>query len=196
MDIINFAGGEPTLHPELPDFLEMCREVGIERLTISTNGLKLRVEALVKRMAALDARIVLSLDTFNPETDRALLGANTVAAKLQVLDLLEKHNVTVTILPAVAAGYNDSEVGDLLDLVLKRQNILSLELHTLCFTGQGGVGFNRGARITIPDLHRRIEEATAGRITSRGREPRPIPIAIPYATCSALMTEVMCRLRN
>lgn len=186
LDIINFTGGEPTLHPELPDLLEMCREAGIERLTISTNGLKLRDEALVKRMAELNARIVLSLDTFNPETDRALLGANTVAAKLQALDLLEKHNVTVTILPAVASGYNDSEVGALLELVLKRPNVLSLELHTLCFTGQGGVGFNRGARITIPDLHRRIEEATAGRITGRDFVPSPLAHPHCYSICYLL----------
>lgn len=186
LDIINFTGGEPTLHPELPDFLDMCREVGIERLTISTNGLKLRDEELVRRMAALDARIVLSLDTFNPETDRALLGANTVAAKLTVLDLLEKHNVTVTILPAVAAGYNDSEVGDLLALVLKKPNILSLELHTLCFTGQGGLGFNRGARITIPDLHRRIHEATEGRITARDFVPSPLAHSHCYSICYLL----------
>jgi uncharacterized radical SAM superfamily Fe-S cluster-containing enzyme len=164
----------------------MCREAGIERLTISTNGLKLREEALVKIMAELDARIVLSLDTFKAETDRALLGANTVAAKLAVLDLLEKHNVTVTILPAIAAGYNDTEVGDLLDLVLKRQNILSLELHTLCFTGQGGVGFNRQARITIPDLHRRIEEATSGRITARDFVPSPLAHPHCYSICYLL----------
>jgi uncharacterized radical SAM superfamily Fe-S cluster-containing enzyme len=129
---------------------------------------------------------VLSLDTFNPETDRALLGANTVATKLEVLDLLEKHNVTVTILPAVAAGYNDSEVGDLLNLVLKRKNVLSLELHTLCFTGQGGVGFNRGARITIPDLHKRITEATAGRITARDFVPSPLAHPHCYSICYLL----------
>ena len=28
LDIINFTGGEPTLHPELPEFLEMCRAAG------------------------------------------------------------------------------------------------------------------------------------------------------------------------
>lgn len=186
LDIINFTGGEPTLHPELPELLEMCREAGIERLTISTNGLKLRDEALVKRMAALDARIVLSFDTFKPETDRALLGANTVAAKLEVLDLLQKHNVTVTILPAIASGYNDSEVGDLLNLVLNRSNILSLELHTLCFTGQGGVGFNRSARITIPDLHRRIHEATDGHIASKDFVPSPLAHPHCYSICYLL----------
>ena len=42
-------------------------------------------------------------------------------SKLKVLDLLEKHDVTTTILPAVAAGLNDKDVGPLLELVpLKR----------------------------------------------------------------------------
>src|SRR5262249_46818496 len=132
------------------------------------------------------ARIVLSLDTFRPEIDRALLGANTVAAKLEVLDLLQKHDVTVTILPAIASGYNDSEVGDLLNLVLNRSNILSLELHTLCFTGQGGVCFNRTARITIPDLHRCIHEATDGRITAKDFVPSPLAHPHCYSICYLL----------
>jgi uncharacterized radical SAM superfamily Fe-S cluster-containing enzyme len=189
LDIINFTGGEPTLHPDLPGLLELCREAGIERLTISTNGLKLRDENLVRRLAELEARVVLSLDSFNPETDRALLGANTVAAKLAVLDLLEQHGVTTTILPAVAAGYNDSEVGALLDLVLQRKNLLSLELHTLCFTGQGGVGFQRNARITIPDLHRRITEHTGGRITARDFVPSPLAHPHCYSICYLLCLE-------
>jgi uncharacterized radical SAM superfamily Fe-S cluster-containing enzyme len=186
IDIINFTGGEPTLHPQLLEFLALCREKGIRRLTISTNGLKLRDEAYVRKLAALDARIVLSLDTFRPETDRVLLGANTVRAKLEVLDLLEKHDVATTILPAVAMGVNDDEVGDLLDLVLRRPHIRSLELHTMTFTGQGGVGFQRSARITIPDLHVRIASATEGRITWRDFVPSPLAHPHCYSICYVL----------
>ena len=152
LDIINFTGGEPTLHPELPDFLQMCRDAGIRRLTISTNGLKLLDESYVRKLAAFDARIVLSLDTFDPAIDKIMLGANTVTTKLNVIDLLEKHDVTTTILPAVAAGLNDKDVPKLLELMLARPHICSLELHTMTFTGQGGVGFNRTARITIPGI--------------------------------------------
>jgi 7,8-dihydro-6-hydroxymethylpterin dimethyltransferase len=186
LDIINFTGGEPTLHPELPEFLEMCRQAGIRRLTISTNGLKLRDEAYVRKLAALDARIVLSLDTFRPETDKALLGANTVAAKLKALELLEKHDVATTILPAVAMGLNDDEVGALFDLVVSRPHIRSLELHTLTFTGQGGVGFARSARITIPDLHRRLEAATGGRLQWRDFVPSPLAHPHCYSICYIL----------
>jgi len=186
LDIINFTGGEPTLHPELPDFLEMCREAGIRRLTISTNGLKLKDEEYVRKLAALDARIVLSLDTFDPEIDKILLGANTVKAKLHALELLEKHDVATTILPAVAAGLNDRDVPALLDLVLSKPHLRSLELHTLCFTGQGGVGFDRKARITIPDLHRKIEEATGGRIAWRDFVPSPLAHPHCYSICYVL----------
>ncbi len=189
LDIINFTGGEPTLHPHLLDFLQMCRDAGIRRLTISTNGLKLRDESYVRKLAALDARIVLSLDTFRPSVDHILLGANTVKAKLEALELLEKHDVATTILPAVATGLNDDEVGDLLKLVLTRPHIRSLELHTLTFTGQGGVGFQRSARITIPDLHRRIEDATDGRIEWKDFVPSPLAHPHCYSICYVLVLD-------
>ncbi|MHC4501871.1 MAG: radical SAM protein [Planctomycetota bacterium] len=186
LDIINFTGGEPTLHPELPGFLKMSRDAGIRRLTVSTNGLKLLDEAYVRTLAALDVRIVLSLDTFDPETDRTLLGADTVGAKLKVLDLLEKHGVSTTILPAVAKGLNDKDIPGLLELTLAKPHVRSLELHTLAFTGQGGVGFARDARITIPDVHRIVEEATGGRIGWRDFVPSPLAHPHCYSICYLL----------
>lgn len=189
LDIINFTGGEPTLHPGLPRFLEMCREAGIRRLTISTNGLKLKEERYVETLAAHDARIVLSLDTFDEQVDKAMLGANTVQTKLRVLDLLEKHDVTTTILPAIAAGLNDRDVGPLLDLVVSRPNVCSLELHTLTFTGQGGVGFDRQARITVPDLHRIVAEHTGGRIAAQDFVPSPLAHPHCYSICYLLLLD-------
>ncbi len=189
LDIINFTGGEPTLHPGLPKFLKMAREAGIRRLTVSTNGLKLLQEEYVKELVAADVRIVLSLDTFDEQVDMTLLGAKTVKAKLKVIDLLEKHDVTTTILPAVATGLNDKDVGPLLDLVLSKPHLCSLELHTLTFTGQGGTGFQRTARITTPDLHRILQDSTGGKI--RWTDFVPSPLAHPhcYSICYLLMLD-------
>jgi uncharacterized radical SAM superfamily Fe-S cluster-containing enzyme len=118
-----------------------------------------------------------------------MLGANTVKAKLKVLDLLAKHDVTTTILPAVAAGLNDKDVAPLLDLVLSRPNVCSLEMHTLTFTGQGGVSFDRQARITTPDLHRLVAEATGGKIGPKDFVPSPLAHPLCYSICYVLMTE-------
>jgi uncharacterized radical SAM superfamily Fe-S cluster-containing enzyme len=189
LDIINFTGGEPTLHPQLPKFLKMAREAGIRRLTVSTNGLKLLQEEYVKELAAADVRIVLSLDTFDEQVDMTLLGAKTVKAKLKVIDLLEKHDVTTTILPAVATGLNDKDVGPLLDLVLSKPNLCSLELHTLTFTGQGGTGFQRTARITTPDLHRILQDSTGGKILWTDFVPSPLAHPHCYSICYLLMLD-------
>jgi len=189
LDIINFTGGEPTLHPELPKLLRMAREAGIRRLTVSTNGLKLKNEDYVRELAAADARIVLSLDTFDPTVDKILLGANTVRTKLEVLELLEKHDVTTTILPAVAAGLNDKDLGKLFDLMMKKPNVVSLELHTLTFTGQGGVGFDRTARITTPDLHRLLEAHTKGAIAANDFVPSPLAHPHCYSICYLLVLD-------
>jgi uncharacterized radical SAM superfamily Fe-S cluster-containing enzyme len=188
-DIINFTGGEPTLHPDLPAFLEMCRESGIRRLTVSTNGLKLLDEDYVRQLAALGTRIVLSFDTFDPQIDRVLLGADTVQAKLRVIDLLNKHAVPTTILPAIGKGLNDRDIPRLLDLVLETPNILSLELHPITFTGQGGAGFPRRARTTIPDLHRAIERATRGRIAAADFVPSPLAHPLCYSICYVLLLD-------
>jgi uncharacterized radical SAM superfamily Fe-S cluster-containing enzyme len=189
LDIINFTGGEPTLHPLLPKFLKMAREAGIRRLTVSTNGLKLLQEEYVKELAAADVRIVLSLDTFDEQTDMTLLGAKTVKAKLKVIDLLERHDVTTTILPAVASGLNDKDVGALFDLVLSKPNLCSLELHTLTFTGQGGTGFTRSARITTPDLQRILQESTGGKIQWTDFVPSPLAHPHCYSICYVLMLD-------
>lgn len=189
LDIINFTGGEPTLHPQLPELLRMCRDAGIRRLTVSTNGLRLKDEATVKVLAEAGVRVVLSLDSFEREVDLALLGADTTRIKLEVIDLLEKYDVPTTILPAVALGLNDKEVPRLFDLVVSRPHLLSLELHTLCFTGQGGVGFGRDARITVPDLHARIEEASGGRITPKDFVPSPLAHPHCYSICYLLLLD-------
>ncbi|MDH5492748.1 MAG: radical SAM protein, partial [Myxococcales bacterium] len=177
-DIINFTGGEPTLHPDLPELLRMSREAGIQRLTVSTNGLRLKDEAYVAQLAEVDARVVLSLDTFDEAIDKLLLGANTLSTKLRALDHLEAHGVTTTLLPAIAAGLNDRDLPQLFEMMLERPNICSLELHTLCFTGQGGAAFDRGTRITIPDLHAILEAHTKGRI--RASDFVPSPLAHPH----------------
>jgi len=186
IDIINFTGGEPTMHPGLPVLLRMARAAGIRRLTISTNGIKLKNERYVEELAAADARIVLSLDTFDPAVDQKMLGANTVKLKLEVLELLEKHDVTTTLLPAVATGLNDKDVGPLFDLMMRKSNVVSLELHTLTFTGQGGVGFDRAARITIPDLHGLLDVHTAGAIAARDFVPSPLAHPHCYSICYLL----------
>ena len=172
--LINITGGEPTMHPDFARLIELCHTEGIRRITISTHGLGLlKDEALVARLAALDARVILSFDSFRDATNHALLGANLTDAKLRVLALLERHGVSTTLLPVVARGHNHDELGAFVDLALGRDFIRSLELHTMTFTGQGGLGFDGAARYTPDQVLADLEVQTAGRLRRTDFVPSP-----------------------
>jgi len=190
LKIINFTGGEPTLHPQLTQIIRMCHEAGIHRTTISTHGLTfLRHEDLLAELAELDARVVLSFNSFEEEVNDKMLGANLLRSKLEVLDLLEKHDVDTTLIPVLAMGCNDEEVGKLVELALGRDFIRSLEIHTMTFTGQGGLGFDPNARLTTPDVLRFIEQTTAGGIKLSDFTPSPCAHPLCYQTCYLLETD-------
>jgi len=189
MKIINLTGGEPTLHPQLARIIRLCHEAGIHRVTISTHGLTfLANEKLLAELAELRARIVLSFNTFDDAANERMLGMKAVSAKLKLLELLARYDVATTLLPVVARGINDSEVGALVDLLRTRDSIRSLEIHTLTFTGRGGRGFEPDARLTTPDVLRGIETATQGAIRLRDFVPSPCAHPLCYQACYLLQT--------
>jgi 7,8-dihydro-6-hydroxymethylpterin dimethyltransferase len=172
--MINITGGEPTQHPDLIPLLRRCREEGIHRVTLSTHGLRfLKDEAMVEALAALDVRVILSFDSFEGETNKAMLGGNFLKGKLKVLDVLERHGVSTTLLPVLAKHYNDHEVGQFVELALGRDFIRSVELHTMTFTGQLGVLFNRKGRYGTVDVLRDIEQQTQGALRVSDFVPAP-----------------------
>ena len=143
----------------------------------------------MRELAELRARIVLSFDSFEDSINKRMIGANVFSAKMRVLDQLAKHDVDTTLIPVLALGVNDHEVGRLIELALQRDNIRSLELHTMTFTGQGGTGFDTKARITAPDVLRHVEASTAGRIRMDDFVPSPCAHPLCYQTCYLLRTD-------
>jgi uncharacterized radical SAM superfamily Fe-S cluster-containing enzyme len=190
MKIINLTGGEPTRHPQLTSIVRLCHEADIHRVTISTHGLSfIHDEAMLAELAELRARIVLSFSSFDEEVNQRMLGASVFKAKLKVLEQLEKHNVDTTLIPVLALGVNDREIGQLVQFALERDFIRSLEIHTMTFTGQGGTGFDSHTRITVPDVLKEIEAGTQGAIALSDFVPSPCAHPMCYQTCYLLNTD-------
>jgi uncharacterized radical SAM superfamily Fe-S cluster-containing enzyme len=163
VDIINFTGGEPTVHPRFAEFVRIAREEGVHRVTICSNGVKLaKDEALVEKLAAEGARVALSFDTFEAHADVALQGARLLDLKLKCMDLLEKHGVDTTLIPVMTRGVNDGEIGRILKLALARRNIRHVEVHTMTYTGQGGSTYDRAGRMSMVEVVDAIERTTEG----------------------------------
>lgn len=168
IDIVNFTGGEPLLHPEFSEFLRLAREASVHRVTICSNGIRLaRDEELVKRLADAGARVALSFDTFDKAVDYELQGAKLIELKLRCLELLDKHGVDTTLIPVMTKGLNDHEIGRILELALKTRCVRHVEVHTITFTGQGGTNFSREGRISMVEVLDQIAATTHGLL---GRE--------------------------
>ncbi len=166
LDIVNLTGGEPTMHPQLFEMLEMAKTAGIHRVTVCSNGIRLaKDEEYVKRLAELGARIALSFDTFDPHADKVLQGAQMLATKLKCLELCEKHDLDVTLIPVMTRGVNDHEIGKILEFALHRNSVRHIEVHTMTFTGQSGRTFQaetRSGRISMFEVLQQIEATTSG----------------------------------
>jgi uncharacterized radical SAM superfamily Fe-S cluster-containing enzyme len=163
LDIINLTGGEPTMHPRLFELLAMAKAAGIHRVTVCSNGIRLaKDEAFVARLAEYGARIALSFDTFDPHTDKLMQGAHMLATKLKCMELCEKHGVDVTLIPVMTRGVNEHEIGKILEFALTRSNVRHVEVHTMTFTGQSGVTFQRSGRISMYEVLEEIERRTEG----------------------------------
>lgn len=188
MQIINFTGGEPTVHPEFCDLVEMCRDAGIRRITISTNGLRF-IEApdMLRRLADLDARIVLSFNSFRSEPYKLTAGADLLDRKLKVLDLLEEIRPSASLLAVVAAGINEDEIGEIARYVIEQDHLVSLEIHSVTFTGQTAGRFDRAARVTVPDIISDICRVNP-QINMASFLPSPCAHPLCYSTCYLLKT--------
>ena len=68
LDMITLAGGEPTLHPELPDVITYIKDRGI-KVSLLTNGLTLTDELLAQYKAAGLARVMVHVDAHQNRPD-------------------------------------------------------------------------------------------------------------------------------
>jgi uncharacterized radical SAM superfamily Fe-S cluster-containing enzyme len=189
MRLINFTGGEPLMHPEFTELVKMCRDAGIHRITISTNGLGfLENETLLERLTELDARIVFSFNSFQRAPYIATAGKDLLEEKLKILGLLEKHKPSTTLLSVVALGINDQEIGDIVAYVMGSDFIVSSEIHTVAFTGQNVGRFAQTTRLTTPDVIAGIVKKNPD-MAMDDFLPSPCAHPLCYAVCYLLKTE-------
>ena len=178
VDLVNVTGGEPTMHPELPELLRRCRRPGIGRVTVNTNGLRLaRDPALAAALAGSGAYAILSLDTLDPARSVRLHGRDVVREKRAALDALARAGVPTTLLMVLVGGVNEDELPALLELLATREHVRSLTIQTMTYTGQGGGSFEPRRHLPVEGVERRIEEATGGRVARS--DFLPLPTAHP-----------------
>ena len=184
VDLVNLTGGEPTLHPELPALLDEARRPEIGRITLNSNGLRLaRDEALARALAERGVYVILSLDTFDPETSVRIHGRDITGEKRRALDQLERFGIQTTLLMVLAGGVNEGELPEMLALLEGNDFVRSLTIQTMTYTGQGGGSFLPRQHLPVDGVERRIAEASGGRFRQADFQPLPTAHPLCYGAC-------------
>lgn len=178
LDTINISGGEPTIHPQFFELLDIALRPEIARVSISTNGLK-NASSLefCEELAKRGVYVSLQLDALaNPALRVLRGGGDHESVKQKALDNLEKAGVKTTIVATVAKGVNDHRIGDAVKLLFEKDFILSLNFQPAAYTGTGGAHFGPHDPMdimTIPDVVKACEAQSDGVLKQSDFMPLP-----------------------
>lgn len=151
--LVNITGGEPTLHPQLFDILEVCKQMQIERITLNTNGLKIANDPVfAEKIKEAGVQLVLSLDTFDKEKSILIHGIDISKQKLRTLKLLEEYDIPTTILSVCIKDVNEQDVAEIADTYIQKNFIKSITIQNMAYTGKRGSAFSTRKHVTIDEV--------------------------------------------
>jgi uncharacterized radical SAM superfamily Fe-S cluster-containing enzyme len=127
--MLQISGGEPTVRDDLPEIIRKGKELGFTEIMVTTNGVRFAksIDFMKKCMdAGMDA-IYLQFDaTDNPEAWKKIRGVNLWPLKQRVIENARKIGFFgVMLVPVIAKGVNDSEVGKILDYAKDNWEVVS-----------------------------------------------------------------------
>ena len=161
---IQLSGGEPTVRDDLPEILRLGREKGFSFLQLNTNGLRLAAQpdyARQLKQAGLST-VFLQFDGLSDRVYETLRGRALLAEKERAIDNCTKAGLGIVLVPVIAAGVNEDQVGPILRYALsKMPAVRGVHFQPLSYFGR--CGLDRPEKpVTIPRMLRLMEEQTGG----------------------------------
>src|SRR5215470_16052699 len=122
-DVVQLSGGEPTVHPNFFEIVEMAKARPIKHLMVNTNGVRVaQEEDFVKRLAEVkeDFEVYLQFDSFEREPLMQLRGADLRRTREQAIERLNRYNISTNLVVTLKKGLNDHEIGTTIDYALQQ----------------------------------------------------------------------------
>ncbi len=165
---LQLSGGEPTVRDDLPEIVEMAKDLGFIHVEVNSNGIKMAESSdycWELKKAGVDT-VYLQFDGVTPEPHIKARGFNLLPIKLKAIENLKKSKFYSTVLvPVLVKGVNDEQVGDIIRFALENRDcVRGVNFQPVSFTGRINREERESMRITIPDLMRLAEEQTDGLI--------------------------------
>lgn len=182
-EVVQFSGGEPTIHPQIIDFVKAAQARGIRFVMINTNGKRIaRDDKFVAQLAEVKPAFYFQFDGFERSTSLTLRAdAGIVEERIRALDRLAAAGLHVTLVPAIERGVNEHELGRIVDFAISHPAVRGINFQPAFHAGRHPT-HDPMQRITIPDILRLVEEQTGGRFVVSDF----IPVPCCFPTCNAV----------
>ena len=162
-DVVQISGGEPTVHPQFFEILDIAKTKPIRHLMLNTNGIRIaKDEKFVERLATYmpDFEVYLQFDSFKQNALEILRGQDLRETRTKALENLNKYNLSTTLVVTLQRGLNDDEIGKIIEFALKQPCIRGVTFQPTQVAGRTE-GFNPATdRITLTEVRQEILNQT------------------------------------
>ncbi len=181
-EVIQFSGGEPSIHPKIITFIELAKECGIRFVMLNTNGVRLaRDRRFVEQVAGAGAHMYFQLDGFELQTHLAIRGADLRDDKHRALDNCAEHGITVTLVAAVEKGVNEHEVGEIVRFGVSHPAVNNVVFQPVTHSGRHLV-FDPLERLTNADVMKLV----SAQLPEWFRVSDFVPVPCCFPTCRSM----------
>ncbi|MGF6844867.1 putative radical SAM superfamily Fe-S cluster-containing enzyme [Chitinophaga sp. W3I9] len=160
-DVVQLSGGEPTIHPQFFEILDIAKTKPIRHLMVNTNGVRIaKDKEFTARLATYmpDFEVYLQFDSFKPEALERMRGKDLTDVRKQALENLNEVNLSTTLVVTLQRGVNEEEMGAIIDYALKQPCVRGVTFQPVQVAGRTD-GFDPATdRITLTEVRQRILE--------------------------------------
>lgn len=170
---IQLSGGEPAMRDDLEEIIRLGKEKGFHFFQLNTNGLRLAVDKdYVRRLKSAGLSCVfLQFDGIRETTYERLRGRRLFDAKKQAIANCREAGLGIVLVPVIAKGINEDEVGDILQFAWENMPaVRGVHFQPMSFFGRCEAG-DETQRFTLPELLQAIEKQTRGHMKMKDFKP-------------------------
>jgi uncharacterized radical SAM superfamily Fe-S cluster-containing enzyme len=138
-DVVQLSGGEPTIHPEFWQVLDLCKTKPIKHLMINTNGVKIAQDRdFAKRLADYmpGFEVYLQFDSLRKDPLVEMRGQDLVDVRMKAIEHLNQFDVSTTLVVTLSKGLNDQDIGEIIKYALEQPCVRGMTFQPIQSAGR------------------------------------------------------------
>lgn len=158
-DVVQLSGGEPTIHPQFWEVMDLAKSKPIKHLMINTNGVRIAQDKdFARRLAEYmpGFEVYLQFDSLGAQPLIELRGVDLRETRKRALAHLNEFDISTTLVVTLSKGLNDGEIGDIIEFALGQSCVRGITFQPIQSAGRLE-GFDPSVdRVTLSEVRKMI----------------------------------------